>query len=77
MSAEYYINLYKQYATLITSYGNSEGLYRIAVDRERRILNGLEALMRDIPRKLIEGISIHHYSVIDWAKRIQYRFYGI
>jgi len=28
-----------------------------------------EALMRDIPRKMIEGVSIHHYSVIDWSKK--------
>jgi alpha-N-arabinofuranosidase len=28
-----------------------------------------EVLMRDIPRKLIEGISIHHYSVINWSKK--------
>jgi len=69
MSVEYYINLYKQYATLITSYGNSEGLYRIAVGPGTEDFKWTEALMRDIPRKLIEGISIHHYSVIDWSKK--------
>jgi alpha-N-arabinofuranosidase len=25
--------------------------------------------MRDIPRKLIDGVSIHHYSVINWSKK--------
>jgi alpha-L-arabinofuranosidase len=69
MSVDYYINLYKQYATLITSYGNSEGLYRIAVGPGTEDFAWTEALMREIPRKLIEGISIHHYSVIDWSKK--------
>jgi alpha-L-arabinofuranosidase len=69
MSVDYYINLYKQYATLITSYGNSEGLYRIAVGPGTEDFAWTEALMRGIPRKLIEGISIHHYSVIDWSKK--------
>jgi alpha-L-arabinofuranosidase len=69
MTVEYYTGLYKQYATLITSYGNSEGLFRIAVGPGTEDFNWTEALMRDIPRKLIEGISIHHYSVIDWSKK--------
>jgi len=25
--------------------------------------------MRDIPLKMLDGISIHHYSVIDWSKK--------
>jgi len=69
MSVDHYIDLYKQYATLITSYGNSEGLYRIAVGPGTEDFKWTEALMRDIPKKLIEGISIHHYSVIDWSKK--------
>src|SRR5664279_1305397 len=69
MTVDYYIGLYKQYATGITSYGNSEGLFRIAVGPGTEDFKWTEALMRDIPRKLIEGISIHHYSVIDWSKK--------
>jgi alpha-N-arabinofuranosidase len=69
MSVEYYISLYKQYATGITSYSNSEGLFRIAVGPGTEDFKWTEALMRDIPRKLIEGISIHHYSVIDWSRK--------
>jgi alpha-N-arabinofuranosidase len=69
MSVEYYTSLYKQYVTLITSYSNREGLYRIAVGPGTEDFKWTEALMRDIPRKLIEGISIHHYSVIDWSKK--------
>ena len=69
MSVEYYISLYKQYATAITSYSNSEGLFRIAVGPGTDDFTWTEALMRDIPRKLIEGVSIHHYSVINWNKK--------
>src|SRR5450432_455601 len=69
MTVDYYINLYKQYATLITSYGNSEGLFRIAVGPGTEDFKWTEAIMRDIPRKLIEGISIHHYSVVNWSKK--------
>ncbi|MBK5271540.1 MAG: alpha-N-arabinofuranosidase, partial [Bacteroidia bacterium] len=69
MSVDYYINLYKQYATLLTSYNNTEGLFRIAVGPGTPDFKWTEALMRDIPRKLIEGISIHHYSVINWGNK--------
>lgn len=69
MTVDYYINLYKQYATLITSYNNTEGLFRIAVGPGTPDFAWTEALMRDIPRKLIEGISIHHYSVINWSNK--------
>jgi alpha-N-arabinofuranosidase len=69
MTVDYYVNLYKQYATLITSYGNSEGLFRIAVGPGTEDFKWTEVLMRDIPRKLVEGISIHHYSVINWDKK--------
>lgn len=69
MSVEYYVNLYKQYATLMTSYNNTEKLFRIAVGPGTEDFHWTEVLMRDIPRKLLEGISIHHYSVINWSKK--------
>ncbi|HSU28068.1 MAG TPA: alpha-L-arabinofuranosidase C-terminal domain-containing protein [Chitinophagaceae bacterium] len=69
MTAEYYINLYKQYATFMTSYNNTEGLFRIAVGPGTEDYHWTEVVMRDIPRKLLEGVSIHHYSVINWSKK--------
>jgi alpha-N-arabinofuranosidase len=69
MTVEYYINEYKKYATAISSYGNSEGLFRIAVGPGTEDYNWTEALMRHIPSKLIEGISVHHYSVINWSNK--------
>jgi alpha-N-arabinofuranosidase len=69
MSVDYYINLYKRYATFMTSYNNTEGLFRIAVGPGTEDYNWTETLMRNIPRKMIDGISIHHYSVINWSKK--------
>jgi alpha-N-arabinofuranosidase len=75
MSVDHYINLYKQYATAITSYSNTEKLFRIAVGPGTPDYAWTEALMRDIPAKRLEGISIHHYSVINWnAKGSSYQF---
>lgn len=70
MTAEYYSNLYKQYATFLTSYGNSEGLFRIAVGPGNiDDINWTETLMKNIPLKMIDGVSVHHYSVINWSKK--------
>lgn len=69
MPVEYYITQFNKYATFMTSYNNTEGLFRIAVGPGTENLKWTEALMRDIPRKLLDGISIHHYSVINWSKK--------
>ena len=69
MTVDYYINEFKKYATFMTSYSNTEGLFRIAVGPGTEDYKWTEALMRDIPRKMIDGISIHHYSVIDWSRK--------
>lgn len=69
MTVGHYINLYKQYATAITSYSNTEKLFRIAVGPGTPDYAWTEALMRDIPAKRLEGVSIHHYSVINWSSK--------
>lgn len=69
MTAAYYVNEYKKYATLTTSYSNSEGLYRIAVGPGSEDYSWTETVMREIPLKRIEGLSIHHYSVINWSAK--------
>ncbi|MBA4054195.1 MAG: alpha-N-arabinofuranosidase, partial [Marivirga sp.] len=65
----YYVNEYKKYATLMTSYSNTERLFRIAVGPGTPDFNWTETLMKNIPKRRIEGVSIHHYSVINWAKK--------
>lgn len=69
MTVDHYVNLYKQYATAMTSYSNTEKLFRIAVGPGTPDYAWTEAIMRDIPARRIEGISIHHYSVINWSKK--------
>ncbi len=63
MTVDYYVNQYKKYATLMTNYDNGEGLFRIAVGPGTEDFKWTEALMRDIPLKMLDGVSIHHYSV--------------
>lgn len=69
MTADYYVNLYKQYATAITSYGNSEKLFRIAVGPGTEDYEWTETVMKNIPVRRMEGLSIHHYSVFDWTNK--------
>jgi alpha-L-arabinofuranosidase len=69
MTVDHYINLYRQYATAMTSYGNTEKLFRIAVGPGSPDYDWTEAIMRDIPARRFEGVSIHHYSVINWSAK--------
>lgn len=69
MTVDHYINLYRQYATAMTSYGNTEKLFRIAVGPGSPDYAWTEALMKNIPTRRFEGVSIHHYSVINWSKK--------
>ena len=68
MTVEYYTNLYKRYATAMTNYFNSEELFRIAVGPGFPDYNWTETIMKDIPAKRIEGLSIHHYAV-NWNNK--------
>jgi len=69
MTADYYVNEFKKYATFMTNYNNSEGLFRIAVGPGTEDYNWTETVMSKIPLKMIDGLSVHHYSVIDWSKK--------
>lgn len=69
MTAEHYSDLYRQYATAMTTYSNSEKLFRIAVGPGTPNYAWTETIMKNIPARRIEGISIHHYSVINWGKK--------
>jgi alpha-N-arabinofuranosidase len=66
MTPEYYSNIYKQYATFMADWSNSEHLFRVASGANGDDYHWTEVMMRDIPKDLIEGVSLHFYSVIDW-----------
>jgi alpha-N-arabinofuranosidase len=66
MKAEYYANIYRQYATYMTDWGNNNQKFRVESGASGNDYNWTEVLMRDIPRNMMEGVALHHYSVIDW-----------
>jgi alpha-L-arabinofuranosidase len=65
MRAEYYANIYRQYATFMSG----SGLFRIASGASGSDYNWTEVLMRDVPHYMLEGVALHHYSVIDWGNK--------
>jgi alpha-N-arabinofuranosidase len=69
MSASYYANVYRQYATFMSGWSNTENLYRVASGANINDYAWTETLMRDIPHKLMEGISMHYYAVSNWDRR--------
>jgi alpha-L-arabinofuranosidase len=69
MKPDYYANIYRQYATFMTDWSNTSNLYRIASGANGADYNWTETLMRDIPHNMLEGVALHHYSVIDWGKK--------
>ena len=66
MTPEYYANIYKQYATFMTDWSNSDGIFRIASGANVADYHWTEVLMRDIPKSLIEGVALHSYSFVEW-----------
>lgn len=69
MTAAYYSNLYRQYATYLTDWSNSSDLYRVASGASDGNYNWTEVLMKNIPSNLIEAVALHSYSVIDWGNK--------
>jgi alpha-N-arabinofuranosidase len=69
MRPEHYVDVYRQYATFMTNWDNSNKLFRIASGASSSDYNWTEVLMRDIPHNMLEGVALHHYSVIDWNKK--------
>ncbi len=69
MTADYYSNIYRQYATFMTSWTNDSQLYRIASGANDADYAWTESLMKNIPHHMLSGVALHHYSVIDWGKK--------
>jgi alpha-N-arabinofuranosidase len=69
MKVEYYANIYRQYATFMTDWGNSDKLYRIASGATDDDYHWTEVLMQELPAKMFNALGLHHYSVIDWGKK--------
>ncbi len=69
MTPEYYANIYKQYATFMTDWSNSDHLFRVASGANSSDYHWTEVLMRDIPHDLVEGLALHNYSFVEWTKK--------
>ncbi len=69
MKAEYYANIYRQYATFMTDWGNSDKIYRIASGASGSDYHWTEVLMKELPPSMFDALGLHHYSVIDWSKK--------
>ncbi|AUS06880.1 alpha-N-arabinofuranosidase [Pseudotamlana carrageenivorans] len=69
MTAEYYANEYRKYATFIADWTNSGGLMRIASGANSDDYHWTETLMKNIPNHMLGGVALHHYSVIDWNNK--------
>jgi len=66
MTPEYYANIYKQYATFVTDWSNTSGLFRIASGANVADYHWTEVLMREVPKHLVEGLALHSYSFVEW-----------
>ncbi len=66
MTAEYYANEYRKYATFMNSYSDKSRVFRIASGASSGDYRWTEVLMRDVPHDLLDGVALHHYSVLDW-----------
>ena len=68
MKPDYYANIYRQYATFMTS-GGGKKIYRIASGASGDDYNWTKVLMRELPKFLYDALGLHHYSVIDWSNK--------
>ena len=69
MTPEHYVNIYRQYATFMTDWTNSGKIFRIASGAGSDDYNWTDVIMKGVPHNMLEGVALHHYSVIDWNKK--------
>lgn len=69
MTAEYYSDVYRKYATFMADWTNSGGLYRIASGANVDDYHWTETLMKNIRHNLVEGLALHHYANVEWNNK--------
>lgn len=62
MTAEYYADVYKRYATYCRNYGENR-LFKIAGGANSWDFNWTEVLMKKVNRWQMSGLSLHYYTV--------------
>jgi alpha-N-arabinofuranosidase len=69
MTAEFYANQYRRYATYARNYGENR-LYKIAGGANSWDLNWTEVIMKNVPLHQMNGLSLHYYTVPhSWSKK--------
>lgn len=69
MTPEMYADNYRRYATFARNYAGNE-LYKIAGGANVDDYRWTETLMRNIPRGMMQGISLHNYTFTDsWTNK--------
>ncbi|MCD2421134.1 alpha-N-arabinofuranosidase [Niabella pedocola] len=62
MTPEYYANEYRRYATFARNYPDAP-LKKIAAGANSADYNWTEVIMKNIPRHMMWGLSLHHYTI--------------
>src|SRR5215217_5399764 len=65
MTAEHYADVYRQYATFMTDAPNRR-TFKIASGASDDDYHWTEVLMKNVPHRMLQGVALHHYSVINW-----------
>lgn len=69
MRPEYYADLYNRFATYCRNYGENK-LYKIAGGSYGDNYNWTEVLMKNIKHQLMDGLSLHYYTINkDWSDK--------
>lgn len=68
MSPEHYSEKYREYTTFMNNTSKTH-LFKIASGASDADYNWTETLMKNIPLHMLNGIAMHHYSVIDWNRK--------
>jgi len=68
MTAEYYANVFRRYATFMTNWLKDGKLFRIASGASDADYHWTKVMMRDIPHNLLDAVGMHHYAV-NWNEK--------
>jgi alpha-N-arabinofuranosidase len=68
MRADYYVDTYRKFVTFMTGTWRTP-LFRIAAGSSSFDYAWTETLMKNIPLTMMDGLGLHHYSVIAWDKK--------
>jgi alpha-L-arabinofuranosidase len=69
MKPEFYASLYRMYATFTAGWRNDKKLWRVASGSNSADYAWTEGLMKNIPLNMMEGVAMHHYSVLSWGDK--------